>query len=640
MTRSRRLQVEHLEDRMLPTTFGLPWPDASRLSLSFAPDGTPVDGQTSALFSTLSALPEDVWKTEILRAFQTWAINGNINIGLVADGGQAFGVTGAVEGDSRFGDIRIGASSLPVHLAMNSPFSVLNATRAGDVLLNSGVAFGIGDSGGYDLYSIMLNEAGNVFGIADNWWDPSSAMYEYYNGVRTGLTADDIAALQALYGARDADAYEGALGNNTRLTATALSFNNDVSRVTADVTTVNDVDFYSFSTSNGQFSVSLQTAGHSLLVGRLSVYDSFGTLLGSVSSSTPLQENLSLAIQTLTSSATYYISVESGRQDVFGIGGYRLVTNVGTKLAAAEPANNDFTDGKVRDDHHSDDMQRDATNLDRSAYTTDSRFDYRVQGKLRDAVDVDYYKFSSPVVAPGSTHTLLITAYGVENNGLRPTLSLYDNLGNRLAAEVLVNDAGNYVLQLANAASDADYYVRVSHNPEAAASTGVYFLGIDFQSETISLSSAGTGTLDSTNLQDWRTLTNLEAQVFHFVLSSTDDELSNGAIRMRIYDSNNKVVFTLVSKNGEAVSGNIFLAAGEYTIRFEGGTKDGEPMPAMFYDLQAAVVTDALDPIQVDVTIVPIGMPKPPTFAWSQYDDTYYSFLEEIDPYGNPWTGF
>ena len=39
-------------------------------------------------------------------------------------------------------------------------------------------------------------------------------MNETY-GYRTGLTAGDIATLQALYGARTPDAFEGAYGNNT-----------------------------------------------------------------------------------------------------------------------------------------------------------------------------------------------------------------------------------------------------------------------------------------------------------------------------------------------------------------------------------------------------------------------------------------
>src|SRR5262249_9453377 len=152
MTRSRprfRLCLEQLEDRLVPAglppipgdpgsggtpptpvpqaVFGTPWLDATGLSLSVAAAGTAVDGQASALFGTLAGLPTSAWQTEILRAFQTWAANANINIGVVNDGGQEFGVAGAVEGDSRFGDIRVGARALD-HIAVNSPFNVLSNT--------------------------------------------------------------------------------------------------------------------------------------------------------------------------------------------------------------------------------------------------------------------------------------------------------------------------------------------------------------------------------------------------------------------------------------------------------------------------------------------------------------------------------
>src|SRR5262249_18590084 len=150
MSRSRPLLVEPLEDRTVLTTFGVPWPDATSLRLSFVPDGTPIDGYGSSLFQTLNALaPPSVWQTEILRAFQTWAVNAGINIGVVADGGQAGGTPGALQGDSRFGEIRVAAHPLSGELAASSPFSVLGGTSSGDITLNSTALFGIGDPSKY-----------------------------------------------------------------------------------------------------------------------------------------------------------------------------------------------------------------------------------------------------------------------------------------------------------------------------------------------------------------------------------------------------------------------------------------------------------------------------------------------------------
>src|SRR3954447_1918380 len=73
VARSSRLSIEHLEERCVPATWGNPWPDAAHLTISFAPDGTPLgDGQASSLFQTMSeGAPSATWQRAILRAFQT-----------------------------------------------------------------------------------------------------------------------------------------------------------------------------------------------------------------------------------------------------------------------------------------------------------------------------------------------------------------------------------------------------------------------------------------------------------------------------------------------------------------------------------------------------------------------------------------
>ena len=98
MARSRRLSLERLEDRWTPATSGVTWPDGQHLTLSFVPDGTPLGNTTSSLFKTLNAVaPTAVWQREILRAFQAWAGNVNVNVGVVPDSGQPLGTGGAVQ---------------------------------------------------------------------------------------------------------------------------------------------------------------------------------------------------------------------------------------------------------------------------------------------------------------------------------------------------------------------------------------------------------------------------------------------------------------------------------------------------------------------------------------------------------------
>ena len=219
--RKRRYCLEPLESRNLLTTFGVPWADARHLTISFVPDGTQVDGQKSNLFATLNAVSDTaVWQAAILKAFQTWAANANVNVGVVPDDGEPLGTPGRTEGDSRFGDIRIAArpmaaSALSVSVP-HDPF--ISGTWAGDVLLNSTIDYRNSQS---DLFSVVLHEAGHVFGL-DGSSDPNSVMYENANGVRSSLAASDVAAIEALYGQRSPDANEGSNGNDSFNTATHL----------------------------------------------------------------------------------------------------------------------------------------------------------------------------------------------------------------------------------------------------------------------------------------------------------------------------------------------------------------------------------------------------------------------------------
>ncbi len=89
--------LERLEGRYAPATWGNPWPDPSHLTLSFVPDGTLVAGHSSNLFQTLNALaPTKTWQNTILRAFQTWATQANINLAVVPDQGLPLGSPGAI----------------------------------------------------------------------------------------------------------------------------------------------------------------------------------------------------------------------------------------------------------------------------------------------------------------------------------------------------------------------------------------------------------------------------------------------------------------------------------------------------------------------------------------------------------------
>ena len=67
---------------------------------------------------------------------------------------------------------------------------------AGDLHLDASEDWRVG--GGIDLFSVVLHEAGHALGLGHSS-RPGSVMYPYYQ-LLTGLTADDIAGIQDLYG--------------------------------------------------------------------------------------------------------------------------------------------------------------------------------------------------------------------------------------------------------------------------------------------------------------------------------------------------------------------------------------------------------------------------------------------------------
>jgi len=172
MAKSRPLIVEFLEDRIAPANIGLPWRDPTHLTLSFAPDGTPIAGDQSDLFADLdSQFPSTAaWQGAIVQAFQTWAAQTNVSVGVVADSGAPFGVAELMQGDPRFGDIRVGARPMsPEVMAITVPPNpFISGTLSGDMILNSAADLNPGD-----LYDVALHEAGLALGLIEST-DPES----------------------------------------------------------------------------------------------------------------------------------------------------------------------------------------------------------------------------------------------------------------------------------------------------------------------------------------------------------------------------------------------------------------------------------------------------------------------------------
>ena len=620
MARKSFLRLTRLEDRTTPAVFGSPWADGRTLTLSFVPDGTLVDGTTSSLFQTLNAQAPG-WQTEILRAVQTWAQVTNVNVDVVADGGQELGAPGATQGDAHFGDIRIAARPLSDNvLAITTPSGVLGGTRTGDIVLNSTKIFSVGGIGGYDLYSAVLQEIGHALGVG-NSTDPNSVMFPQYLGVRSVLTSADVTNIQALYGARAGDLLEGsgAQTNDTVLLARELkrpggSAPNASIVAVADVSSATDVDYYRVRTqASNTYGLTFWLDGsQSLLAPRMTIYGPDGTtVLGTVQSVNPQTGTLTVSLPSVQANAYYYVKVEDANP-TFGVGTYLL------KVVFDPNAPDAVADGAVQriDDAHTDDTLDSAAQLlTTKGYKRATH--YSVVGVVRDVTDADVYEIRSPQVSRNEQNVLTINVRGLA--ALDPAVSVYDKDGRLLTAQVLVNDTGSYVIQV-DAGSDVKYFIRVA--AESGGGTGEYQLDVDFRTRVINLQDFDSGSLTSPTATSYATLTTARSQLMHLVLSSGETAgTSRAGVRMSIFDLQGNVLATLFAEAGQTISASTYLSAGSYTVRFEGLTPTGSALPGLTYSLRGTTLTDPISPTPAD--------PNAPVndYTWQKFQDDYYASL-------------
>lgn len=616
----KRLAVEVLEDRTMPALFGVPWPDPEHLTLSFVPDGTSVlNGNQSQLFQILNQqAPTAVWETAILRAYQTWAVNANINIGLVADSGAPLGASGLPQGDSRFGDIRIATYPLaPDVVAIGTPFDWAAGTWSGDVKLNTSYTFGINPTapGAYDLFSVMLHEAGHSLGLAEGM-DPASPMFKDYLGVRSGLTPQDIANLQALYGARQPDAFDAKASNDTLATATKLTSpqNSALLSVDGDLTTLQDVDWYAYrpqAKATG-LTIDLKTAGISLFVGQVSVYDAHGSLVSAAASTGPLDGDQIIHLDITQPGfdfSTVYFKVQKASNDVFGIGSYQL------QIVSEAPGHAGGTGGgspSVNPQLPTNNNPNHVVNLQPKIFRSDARFAYAVQGSISLGA-VDFYRFKTPNLPDGQTNAMTVSVWGTDPGGLDPIVGLYDSLGNPVAAQLLVNQDGTYSIQLPHVPPNTKFLVAVAAAPgNAAHALGNYFLGINFNDEPITLDTFVNGqVLDAAHANGAGTLQVFQTQLMHFVIIVGGN---SGALNVTITDPSGGTVYQADIAAGSSLTTSLVLKPQTYKFHFS--AQGLGPGGSLFYSLQALAISDPVGPDPVDTTMIPGLSSGTPTYLW------------------------
>jgi hypothetical protein len=546
----------------------------------------------------------------------------------------------------------------PDQLSISVPNDpTLSSSWGGDVLINSSDNF---SSGGFDLYSVMLHEAGHVFGLSDST-NSGSPMYDQYEDNQQ-LTSADIAALQALYGTRSLDPHEGSSGNDTINTATQIQFPGGYTGTTplaayGDIGSNSDVDVFSvkpLSNYNGPITFQLQSAGISLLTTKLTIMDSKGDVLGQAQAASDFGDTVSVHLNQSSSNQTYYIEVQGATQDFFGIGSYGVAVTFDATNTISSSALESVLTGPYQGLSPNDlsaiflnpngvlfnqngggeggggggggGSATQLTPLPGYAQNTH----YEAIASLATSSQLNTYQIATPSTSNGQSLVLTATVRAVAPNGVAPRITILDSSQHAVSAQILATGDGVFTIQASGLNSGGNYELQVSADGSDSG-VGNFALDAKFGFTAANLSTFASGNVSASAPQQSYNLYVGESQLFQFLLSASGVGAPAGsAVQMTIKDQNGSVVFSLTANAGDSVSSNaLLLTPGAYRLSFTVLGPAGGPVPALAYSLMGESISDPIGAVANDPTTQPV-YPSPTTpggFLYPNGVSTMSSFL-------------
>ncbi len=585
-----------------PSTFARPIGLSNRLTVSFVPDGTSIFGESSQLFSAFTNMFDmDQIQGVILDGFNTWAQHGNLDVGFVPDSGDDFGTAGSSYGDTRFGDVRVGAMPMAsdVFAIAMGQGEFVTGTWAGDILFNSNTRYKDAEQ----FMAVALHEIGHALGM-EHTNDLTSVMHRY--SVRTDLAPVDITKFQELYGSRSLDSYDDdeVVNNNSLDHATEIRFGDDhqipgsfPSIIFGDVSDSADADYFKVETPDdydGPITFQFVSEGISQLSPSVSLFDRLGNLITRVDSIRSHGDLISVSASSQDSEGKYYVKVDGGLGA--STGSYSLITtlngrntidsvqalNVATGRDFLQLDQEDigeyFTDPGnylFNDDDHGDDGIGSATELEtEDGYGLGSRYLHRAS--LLDDQDVDTYKIKSLNFDSGTSYSMNVSVRAIDLGGMIPKAKILDEDGQELRSQIAVNGRGEFVLQIEQIGADAEYFIAVESDDLLPFNSGNYELTISYSVRPIVFNTYASGTINSGTSQ-YHSLHVAESQMIQFAFEA-DLLPGNPAatIWATIYDQTGAIVYQSLTRSGERrTAKTAFFKPGSYTIEIEGAFGSG-----------------------------------------------------------------
>ncbi|MCA9137784.1 MAG: matrixin family metalloprotease [Planctomycetales bacterium] len=648
-------ELQTLEDRRLLTVFGTAWPDERNLRISFPSDGVQIGNHQNEVNQLLDLIAtRQEWQELALRAYQTWAVHADINVGLRNDYNVDFGAPGLTVGDPRFGEFRIGAIPQQGLVANSVPFQAVAGTYSGDLVLNSNQNFTFhdwADNAGpdpstispndRDLFSLFLHETGNTLGLDDNLlnW---SVMFRQYTVPKGVLAAEDIAAIQALYGQRS-DPYE--LVDNGQIQAASLiptpagiDPNHDVIRTRGSLRTGDDVDTYKIvpAPNFDSVTVRVRTAGVSLLQSRLEILDSFGQVISQTSADSVFDNDNELTIVGLQNYSEIYLRIAAtDPSDIYSVGDYWVEVDYRDPAErASDPTPGSYDSGPdtlfanydlIDSESGVNDDIEDAADLTATSPSSGERFEFT--SSVSGASDVDYFRMTAPATVWGRL-VVHVSGVGLVKPDVR--LSVVDSSGQSVGTAAKLRADGTFTVEVASPQASQDYFIKVSVDPNSTVGVGNYVAVAEFEAPAAQMNDLVNGDLTSA-VDTFVRWTAGKTKLFRFDLSATSND-ARQAVRLTVYDAHTREIkAVVVAHAGVMRTGLAWLQQGEYILRFTAISNGAAPVTGCSFLLTTDGISDDQDEDPDDPSDDPDYDPYSYTYEYTYeyyYQDPPYEYYE------------
>ncbi len=316
--RGARPLVDGLEDRLLLyAATGGAWPHPVLVTYSFVPDGTDIANYGSNLFQAFNAKwSTATWQGVFQEAAAIWEQVANVNLVQVADSGQPSGGGPDEQGDPNMGDIRIGGLPSSVMGTGTLGYTLLpppinGSSAAGDIIMNTSQAWQINSN--YDLLTVAIHEFGHALGLGESAVQ-AAVMYGTYTGIKQSLAGDDVAGIDSIYGARQADPYMAYFGNSSPGSAADITpFMNSQGQFnygSFDIQNPNQAEWFKVTvpaSSTGSMAITMQAGGLSLLSPAVALYSPSLVFLGYAGTFNVSSNTATLKVNGVAPGQVYYI---------------------------------------------------------------------------------------------------------------------------------------------------------------------------------------------------------------------------------------------------------------------------------------------------------------------------------------------